>query len=199
MTLKALNKNLQIRAFPYFKAICHSYQSWSLLWKIEQYRGDALVKMHVNFCTNHFQSCNAAGNLQDQTPVSEMWKREALILLVPKAVKLPTQEKKYQMGIRIKSVFMVIPLCGRQLWGLFILTSVGTWHLQQTGFNVTDVGLNSQRAFLQKSLCLTRSLNSLKVLGWIKSLLILCSNLHLYPHKKKLAPKKVRSSVAPDI
>lgn len=62
--------------------------------------------------------------------------------------------------------------------------SCGTWHLQQTGFNVTDVGLNSQRAFLQKSLCLTRSLNSLKVLGWIKSLLILCSNLHLSPHKK---------------
>lgn len=57
--------------------------------------------------------------------------------------KVPDEDQKK------KSVFMAMPTCGGQLWGLSVLT-VGTWYLQQTGFNVTDVGLNSQRAFLLK-------------------------------------------------
>lgn len=121
-----------------------------------------------------------------------MWKLEALILLVPKAVKLPTQEKKIPDGDQKKKpVFMGMPVCGGQLWGLSVLTFVESWYLQQTGFNVTDVGLKSQRAFLQKktSVCLTRSLNFLKVPGWVKSPLILCSNLHLSPCQK-VSPKE---------
>lgn len=41
----------------------------------------------------------------------------------------------------------------------------------------------------KKSVCLTRSLNSLKVLGWLKSPLILCSNLNLSP-RQKVSPKE---------
>lgn len=128
--------------------------------------------------------------LQDQTPVSKTWKLEALNLLVPKAVKLPTQEKKYQMGIRRKSQFSwwsqsVEDNCeaysSSLLWGLDTCS-------KQVSMSQMLVWIDKEH-FYRKCLCLTRSLNSLKVLGWINRLLILCSNIHLSP-PKKISPKE---------
>lgn len=95
------------------------------------------------------------------------------------------------MGIRRKSQFSwwcqsVEDSCEAYLSSLL-------WRLdtcsKQVSMSQMLVWKAKEHFYKKNSVCLTRSLNFLKVPGWVKSPLILCSNLHLSPCQK-VSPKE---------
>lgn len=74
-------------------------------------------------------------------------------------------------------------------------TPVGSWYLQQMNrfqCHTTDVGLSSQRAAFLQNKCLPRSLNSLKVLGWMTNPSILCPSLPPSPAKVSAKESEIK-------
>lgn len=145
--LRALSQNPQLRSLPYFKAISCSDQSQSLLWRMWQYRRDTLVKMPTNFCTNHFQSCNAADIFRIRPRILRISKWNFKIRFNPAGMKgseiTNSREKKILNGNQQRKEVSfhghdslqrttVSPNCTQRPlpWGLAICS-------KQTGFNVT--------------------------------------------------------------
>lgn len=166
-----------------------------------QYRRHTLVETHINFCTNHLLQCH--WYFQDETPVNETLQLEALILLGPKAVKLPTQERNYQMGTRGEiSQFSWSWQSREENCGAYsypVPNPVGAWYLQQTNrfqCHTTEVCLNSQRATL---LCNKSMFAKISQLSKGPRLNYKPFNFvfQSYQHHQKLVLKRPRSSVTP--